>query len=166
MVQGRLQCLGSPSRLKLRFGGGYLLEVHAPDDDALQERLAAFIARELGGQQDEGRHLGYAKYRVPADGQVGPCLLCRDMRCAVHMHGTRHSHDVCEATGENCIKHAAWPWQSRPSSHFRFLVLQSMARVFRLMEEARSALGVQAYGVSLPTLEQVFLRVVGHELQG
>lgn len=41
-----------------------------------------------------------------------------------------------------------------------------MARVFRLMEGARSALGVQAYGVSLPTLEQVFLCVVGHELQG
>ena len=34
------------------------------------------------------------------------------------------------------------------------------------MEEARQALGVQAYGVSLPTLEQVFLRVVGRELQG
>lgn len=35
-----------------------------------------------------------------------------------------------------------------------------------MMEEARTALGVQAYGVSLPTLEQVFLRVVGHQLQG
>ena len=44
--------------------------------------------------------------------------------------------------------------------------MQSMARVFRLMEDAREALGLQAYGVSLPTLEQVFLRVVGHELQG
>ena len=43
---------------------------------------------------------------------------------------------------------------------------QGMARVFRMMEEARTALGVQAYGVSLPTLEQVFLRVVGHQLQG
>ena len=165
MVQGRLQCLGSPSRLKLRFGGGYLLEVHAPDDDALQERLAAFIARELGGQQDEGRHLGYAKYRLPADSQVGPCLLCRDMRRAVHMHGTRHSHDVCEATSEDCIK-LHGPGEVGPSSHFCFLVLQSMARVFRLMEDARIALGVQAYGVSLPTLEQVFLRIVGHELQG
>ena len=45
-------------------------------------------------------------------------------------------------------------------------MMQSMARVFRLMEDARKALGLQAYGVSLPTLEQVFLRVVGHELQG
>ncbi len=44
--------------------------------------------------------------------------------------------------------------------------MQSMAKVFRLMEDARKVLGLQAYGVSLPTLEQVFLRVVGHELQG
>lgn len=69
-LQGRLQCLGSTSHLKLRFGGGYLLEVHAPDDEALQARLAAFIARELGGQEDEERHLGCAKYRLPAERQV------------------------------------------------------------------------------------------------
>ena len=71
-MQGRLQCLGSTSHLKLRFGGGYLLEVHAPDDEALQTRLAAFIARELGGQEDEERHLGCAKYRLPAERQVDP----------------------------------------------------------------------------------------------
>lgn len=125
MVQGRLQCLGSPSHLKLRFGGGYLLEVHAPDDEALQERLTAFIARELGGQQDEERHLGYAKYRLPADGQVGQCLFCNDTRCALCMHATRHSLGVCEATSEDCIKHVAWPWESWPSSYFCNIVCRA-----------------------------------------
>ncbi len=82
-VQGRLQCLGSTSHLKLRFGGGYLLEVHAPDDEALQARLAAFIARELGGQEDEERHLGYSKYRLPAERQV-ISLVCCFLACETH----------------------------------------------------------------------------------
>ena len=71
LAQGRLQCLGSTSHLKLRFGGGYLLEVQAPDDEALQARLGAFIVRELGGQADEERHLGHTKYLLPAEHQVG-----------------------------------------------------------------------------------------------
>lgn len=44
--------------------------------------------------------------------------------------------------------------------------VQSMARVFRAMEAAKVELGVQAYGLSMPTLEQVFLSVVGENLQG
>ncbi|EIE27381.1 P-loop containing nucleoside triphosphate hydrolase protein [Coccomyxa subellipsoidea C-169] len=111
MHQGRLRCLGSSSHLKLRFGGGYLLEVHAADDDAAQARLAAYVARELGGEETEDRHFGRAKFRLPACGQ-------------------------------------------------------SMARVFRAMEAAKADLGVQAYGLSMPTLEQVFLSVVGEILQG
>ena len=71
LLQGRLECLGSTSHLKLRFGGGYLLEVQAPDDEALQARLGAFIVRELGGQADEERHLGHTKYLLPAEHQVG-----------------------------------------------------------------------------------------------
>ena len=43
---------------------------------------------------------------------------------------------------------------------------QSMANVFRGMEAQRSTLGVVAYGLSMPTLEQVFLSVVGQDLQG
>lgn len=80
-MQGRLQCLGSTSRLKLRFGGGYLLEVHAPDDEVLQARLAAFILRELGGREDEERHLGYTKYRLPAEGQVRDTSSIAETAC-------------------------------------------------------------------------------------
>lgn len=88
-MQGRLQCLGSTSHLKLRFGGGYLLEVHAPDDVVLQDRLAAFIARELGGQADEERHLGYSKYRLPAERQVlFPFWLLPDMQD--HQYASSH----------------------------------------------------------------------------
>ena len=46
--------------------------MHAPDDEALQARLGAFIARELGGKEDEERHLGCAKYRLPVEHQVDP----------------------------------------------------------------------------------------------
>jgi hypothetical protein len=41
-----------------------------------------------------------------------------------------------------------------------------MANVFRGMEAQRGALGIEAYGLSMPTLEQVFLSVVGQDLQG
>ncbi len=44
--------------------------------------------------------------------------------------------------------------------------LQSMGTIFRLMESAKQTLGVTAYGLSMPTLEQVFLSVVGENLQG
>jgi hypothetical protein len=70
VLQGRLRCLGSSSHLKLRFGGGFLLEVHAADDDAAQARLAAYVARELGGTETEDRHFSRAKFRLPARGQV------------------------------------------------------------------------------------------------
>ncbi|EIE27384.1 hypothetical protein COCSUDRAFT_55397 [Coccomyxa subellipsoidea C-169] len=40
----------------------------------------------------------------------------------------------------------------------------SMARVFRATETAKAELGVQAYGLSMPMLEQVFLSVVGENL--
>ena len=42
---------------------------------------------------------------------------------------------------------------------------QSLGRVFSLMEAHKQALGVLAYGVAMPTLEQVFLTVVGESLQ-
>jgi hypothetical protein len=76
MTQGRLRCLGTSSHLKLRFGGGYLLEVHAADDEAVHARLAAFVGRELGGQEVEPRHFGRAKYRLHAGRQVGTDLSC------------------------------------------------------------------------------------------
>ena len=85
LLQGRLQCLGSTSHLKLRFGGGYLLEVQAPDDEALQARLGAFIVRELGGQADEERHLGHTKYLLPAEHQVGPLTVLYCTECSTHI---------------------------------------------------------------------------------
>ena len=69
-LQGRLRCLGSSSHLKLRFGGGYLLEVHAAEDEGVQVRLAGFVTRELGGQPLGSGHFGRVKFRVPAGGQV------------------------------------------------------------------------------------------------
>lgn len=88
-LQGRLRCLGSSSHLKLRFGGGYLLEVHAADDEGVQARLAAFIARELGGEPSEDRHFGRAKFRLPVRGQVIPFAPqpCRHSAVSTFIHG-------------------------------------------------------------------------------
>lgn len=69
-MQGRLKCLGSSTHMKQRFGGGYLLEVHCADNDDAQARLAAFIGRELGGEETEDRHFGRAKFRLPIGGKV------------------------------------------------------------------------------------------------
>ena len=48
--QGRLRCLGSPSRLKARFGGALALEVQAGAGAAAQAALAAWAATELGAE--------------------------------------------------------------------------------------------------------------------
>ena len=42
---------------------------------------------------------------------------------------------------------------------------QSLGHIFTLMEAHKLDLGVLAYGVAMPTLEQVFLTVVGESLQ-
>ncbi len=69
-LQGRLRCLGSSSHLKARFGGGSLLEVHAAVEEPVQARLAAFVARELGGRPLGEGQFGRAKFRLPAGAQV------------------------------------------------------------------------------------------------
>ncbi len=84
--QGRLRCLGSSSHLKLRFGGGYLLEVHAADDDMAQARLAAYVARELGGEETEDRHFSRAKFRLPARGQVTNDTLMLLTPSVIYLH--------------------------------------------------------------------------------
>ncbi len=48
--QGRLRCLGSPGRLKARYGGALCLEVQAGAGDAAQAALAAWAAAELGAE--------------------------------------------------------------------------------------------------------------------
>ena len=48
--QGRLRCLGSPSRLKARYGGTLALEVQAGAGAAAQAALAAWAAAELGAE--------------------------------------------------------------------------------------------------------------------
>ncbi len=48
--QGRLLCLGSPGRLKARYGSALALEVQAGAADAQQAALAAWAAAELGAE--------------------------------------------------------------------------------------------------------------------
>ena len=40
---------------------------------------------------------------------------------------------------------------------------QSMSDVFRHLEEAKARIGIHEYGLSQPSLEQVFLTVVGSQ---
>lgn len=48
--QGRLRCLGSPSRLKARYGGALALEVQAGASAEAQAALAEWAAAELGAE--------------------------------------------------------------------------------------------------------------------
>jgi hypothetical protein len=60
------------------------------------------------------------------------------------------------------------PAQARHLGRARFALPlapgRSPARVLRALEAAGPALGVTAYALSLPTLEQVFLNVIGQHL--
>jgi hypothetical protein len=81
-AQGRLRCLGSSSHLKLRFGGGYLLEAHAADDAGVQARLADYVTRCLGGRPLGEWHFGRAKFLMPSRGQVRMQCRCMWRLCA------------------------------------------------------------------------------------
>ncbi len=62
-----------------------------------------------------------------------------------------------------------FPAEEGRAGRARFLIPRSgtpLATVLRKMEAAKEALSITAFGVSLPTLEQVFLTVVGEQLQG
>lgn len=59
--------------------------------------------------------------------------------------------------------------EDRRFGRLKFLVpshSRSLAHVFKCMESVKDPLGIVAYGVSMPTLEQVFLNVIGESLHG
>ncbi|KAK9862183.1 hypothetical protein WJX84_007200 [Apatococcus fuscideae] len=109
MHRGRLACLASPQRLKSRFGDGYLMEVHVPDERAIIRGVQQFVERELKGQEAEAPVFGRLRFQLPS-------------------HGLK------------------------------------LSEVLRAMEGRKHALGVLAYALSQPTLEQVFLSVIGEQL--
>ncbi|MEW5315796.1 MAG: hypothetical protein WDW38_007201 [Sanguina aurantia] len=84
-----------------------------------------------------------------------------------------HGPEGREATAAICrVVGEAFPGAGLEEDHFGHLKFAlpaeglSLARVFKVLESSKASLGVSAYAVSQPTLEQVFLAVVGHGLSG
>ncbi len=51
-----------------RFGDGYLLEVHVPDDEAVIADAQQFVQRELQGHEAEAPVFGRLRFQLPAQG--------------------------------------------------------------------------------------------------
>lgn len=63
MVNGHLQCLGSPQHLKTKYGDGYTLILKVASADV--EAAKAFVARSFAGARLEEEHCGYLHFMLP-----------------------------------------------------------------------------------------------------
>lgn len=170
MVGGRLQCIGSNQHLKARFGSGYQLEVRLKSvassriDAAVDEwRLPARIVSEdmeglcnrLGAGHRaswvcEGCEEGYVAHstlervgHVPAR-VFAEWWLLEDVASALNnfLRASFHGTEVVE--------------RHERTFRFRLPSTSSLAVVFERLERSRLDLGVEEYGISQTSLEQIF----------
>merc|ERR1711988_1224394 len=71
MVDGQLRCLGTPTELKAKYGGGYTLMIkalHSQDLDQLA-RIRSFLAAHLPSATLSEESVGLFRYRLGGRGQ-------------------------------------------------------------------------------------------------
>ncbi|XP_036745864.2 phospholipid-transporting ATPase ABCA7 isoform X5 [Manis pentadactyla] len=84
VVNGRFRCLGSPQRLKGRFGAGHTLTLRVPA--AQPEPAAAFVAAAFPGAELREAHGGRLRFQLPPGGR---CALARVFG-ELAAHGAEH----------------------------------------------------------------------------
>jgi ABC-type multidrug transport system ATPase subunit len=65
MVNGKLQCIGSPQHLKAKFGEGYLLEIRYTSPNNVTE-IQAFVAQQFPDATLSESFVGRISFAVPA----------------------------------------------------------------------------------------------------
>lgn len=67
-----------------RFGDGYLLEVHVPDEETIIANAQQFVQRELRGHEAEAPVFGRLRFQLPAHGlKLSQVLRAMEGRKAV-----------------------------------------------------------------------------------
>ena len=64
MVNGSLQCLGTPQQLKTRYGQGYVLKIRA--GCAPQQQIVQYVCQHFPGAELKENQCNYIVYQLPA----------------------------------------------------------------------------------------------------
>ena len=170
MVGGRLRCLGSGQHLKGRFGKGYELELKlaaASNEEAdamaaeagLSDRMPAaalsLACKTMGDESrsellTEGNEQGYLIFHAMfRPGGVSSRLFCIWWSLLTRAQLLSEFLDA---------QFAGYTLLERHDRSFRFRLPPSAtpAGIFCAFEEQKERLGVQEYGVSQTSLEQIF----------
>ncbi|CAM9341769.1 unnamed protein product, partial [Choristocarpus tenellus] len=136
MAEGELRCMGSSLFLKALYGVGYTLTIIREGKKGLREELGWDI-----GEGTQGRHC-IVVLKVTAGGVSGE-----------HLHDMITSH-VPEASLVSSVG-------AERNYRLPFHAASAFVSMFNAIDRKKEELGVAGYGVSVTTLEEVFLRV-GH----
>ncbi|XP_073076815.1 phospholipid-transporting ATPase ABCA7 isoform X3 [Manis javanica] len=127
VVNGRFRCLGSPQRLKGRFGAGHTLTLRVPA--AQPESAAAFVAAAFPGAELREAHGSRLRFQLPPGGR---CALARVFG-ELAAHGAEHGvedfsvsqttleEDQGEEEQETGVEADPVPGPQRPRLVARFL---------------------------------------------
>jgi len=132
LVEGKLACVGAIQRLKARFGQGYHLFFRMRDDESFTSNKGA---RDLTA------------------------------RARVYVMNSFHGAHVVEQDGVSVKMWIPIDASSRSSVVDREKEIKRgrsdvrLSNIFRVMEKNMKDLGIAEYGISQPTLEQVFLEI-------
>eukprot|EP01135_Chromosphaera_perkinsii_P003345 Nk52_evm45s240 gene=Nk52_evmTU45s240 len=132
MVDGRLQCLGSPQHLKLKYGDGYHLEVRSKELEPSMRTSLLDVENVVSLQRELGEFIKSSFLR--------PKLV---EERAGHLH-----YEVLLA-GE------AEREEYGDSAEGKF---RQFADVFEAFESLKSKYGIEDYSISQTSLEQIFLQ--------
>lgn len=67
MVNGQLQCIGSPQHLKTRFGDGYTMIAKVGGSPPDTQPLTQLMAERFPSASLEECHNGYVRYQIPTE---------------------------------------------------------------------------------------------------
>jgi len=170
MAEGRLQCIGSNQHLKARFGNGYQLEVSlkSPTQSAmdafvaeweLPEEILPETASQLCGRIGDAQraswicdgceegHVVHSAFE--RTGRVSARVFAEWWLLEEVVRGLDNFLDENFHGSEVVERHER-------TLRFRLPPKSSLAEVFGHLEHARGNLGLEQYGISQTSLEQIF----------
>ncbi|VDK81051.1 unnamed protein product [Litomosoides sigmodontis] len=163
MVKGRLICAGTPEFLKNRFGTGYLLSVDLMSNGVHEEDLKRIAGRRIFA------FTGHI-YRYPTE--LSLKVDCIDKAVEIDFYlgylpqqqVFRHSFDQKERLLSTIKKHVPETEKQSATPQQITVMLpteskKSFPSLFADLEQNAKRYGINSFGLSFNTLEQVFLKV-------
>jgi ATP-binding cassette subfamily A (ABC1) protein 3 len=151
MAEGKLQCIGSSLFLKGAYGVGYTLTVVKDQNHGIANAVGAekALAKKLNEFDGKGRSPSFSE----GDNVTISRGNQRELR-------ERQTHQITELVQRYVP--VAEPLSivgAEQSFRLPFSAANNLANMFEEMEKTKAKLGIMEYGISVTTLEEVFMRV-------